>query len=86
MSKKDKKEGFMAFDDFDEMIMIRLRNKSEDFRMLDELDQKVLVWSLCHHPRRVESWIDYITGEYKRIKHVDINKSSLMNLLGEMLE
>jgi hypothetical protein len=81
--KREKKE-FLALDDVDYLIIMRLRRKSKDFDLLDETDQRILVWLLSNQPLRIRSWIDYVTTEYQ-MKGISINHSDLNQVMQELL-
>lgn len=67
-----KAEFFTLFELNSEMF-IELMKKSKDFCKLDEVDQKVLLWTLKKSPNSLRSWIDYVASEYNTKKSIEID-------------
>lgn len=57
-------ETFLVLDAADYSILDRLLRRCEEFKNLQEIDQKIVVWMLVHAPLRLESWIDFLTSDY----------------------
>ena len=55
-----------------------MEHEKREFFKLDSIDREVLLWTITHAPRSLQSWIDYIAIEYKK-KAVHIDKEKLYN-------
>lgn len=64
---------FMILDESDFKILALLIKRSSEFSKLDFSDQKILVWFLIHAPKKVQSWIDYLTDSYAAQRAIALN-------------
>ena len=53
-----------------------MEHEKREFFKLDAIDREVLLWTITHAPRSLQSWIDYIAIEYRK-KSVHIDKEKL---------
>lgn len=58
------------------MTLQIMEHEKHEFFKLDSIDREVLLWTITHAPRSLQSWIDYIAIEYKK-KAVLIDKEKL---------
>ena len=54
-----------------------MEKEEPEFFKLDTIDREVLLWTLSHAPKSVQSWIEFIAVDYKKRKAIVINKEKL---------
>lgn len=54
-----------------------MENLKPEFFKLDSIDREVLVWTLTHAPKSVQSWIEFIVADYKKRKTIIIDPEKL---------
>lgn len=57
----------------EKLTLSKMENEKPEFFKLDAIDREVLLWTITHAPRSLQSWIDYVAVEYK--KKIDRDRS-----------
>ena len=64
-------------DETADRLAIKLVRKSSEFYKLEEEDQNLLLYYLTKKPKRIKSWIDFLTADYQKNKTINVNFSKL---------
>ncbi len=54
-----------------------MEQEKPEFLKLDSIDQDVLMWILAYTPQNVQSWIDYVSLQYKKRKAILIDPDKM---------
>jgi len=65
------------------MTLILMENEKVEFFKLDSIDQEVLLWTITHAPKSVKSWIEYISADYWKRRHILISVNKLFEEIEE---
>lgn len=75
----------LVLDEIDCKIFFRLMKKSKEFSKLDEVDKKLLAWVTLNWPKRIESWLEFLSIDYPRNKSVKIDSAKLLDEVMELM-
>src|ERR1700755_2465108 len=59
-------ETFLALDKTDLRVLRHLSDHCEDFRNLEEIDKKIVVWILINKPGWLEGWVGFLMIDYSK--------------------
>jgi hypothetical protein len=60
-----------------------MEHEKPEFFKLDSIDREVLLWTITHAPKSVQSWIEFIAADYKKRKSVSIDTEKLYEEIAE---
>lgn len=61
-----------------------MEQETPEFFKLDSIDQEVLMWILAYTPQNIQSWIDYVSLQYRKRNAVVIDPEKMyMDIFNE---
>ncbi len=55
----------------------QMQNLKSEFFKLDSIDRSVLLWTVTNEPGSIQSWIEYVSVDYRKRNSIEINIDKL---------